>query len=124
MKCFNHRELDALAVCKHCGRALCSSCAAETEDLIACRGRCENFVSKTVKVQQAGIHSLNMQVPMYRWLAFFLYGIAAVMCGFAGFEMFCYGVRPPDILAISFGFVCLITGICSQRHARSIQAQL
>lgn len=41
MKCFNHREIDAIAVCKHCGRALCPNCAAEVELAAACKGRCE-----------------------------------------------------------------------------------
>ena len=41
MKCFYHRTDDAVAICKSCSRALCSGCAAEVEDGIACRGRCE-----------------------------------------------------------------------------------
>ena len=51
MKCFNHRELDAIAVCKHCGKAVCSQCLADTGGGIACRGDCEVFVRRSFEQQ-------------------------------------------------------------------------
>jgi len=54
MKCFNHRELEAIAVCKHCGRALCPNCIAEVELLAACKGRCEVEVLAIVDAHQRG----------------------------------------------------------------------
>ena len=54
MKCFNHRELDALAVCKHCGRALCANCSAEVGLAVACKGRCEAEVASILDLHQRG----------------------------------------------------------------------
>src|SRR5262249_54137422 len=49
MKCFNHREADALAVCKHCCRALCHECVAEIQGAVSCRGDCEKHVAAFVR---------------------------------------------------------------------------
>ena len=46
MKCFNHHEIDAVAVCRHCGKALCTECVVETEHGICCAGRCERHVGE------------------------------------------------------------------------------
>jgi hypothetical protein len=41
MRCFYHRDTDAIAVCRHCGRGVCDACAAEVNKVSACRDRCE-----------------------------------------------------------------------------------
>ena len=44
MKCFNHHEKDAVAVCRHCGKALCPDCTVESEHGVSCSGRCERHM--------------------------------------------------------------------------------
>jgi len=44
MKCFNHPIVDAVGVCKSCGRGLCRDCVAEVGLGVACRNRCEAVV--------------------------------------------------------------------------------
>ena len=44
MKCIQHAEHDAVAVCTACGRALCPQCVVFPGDAAACNGRCENVV--------------------------------------------------------------------------------
>jgi len=46
MKCFNHFEHDAVAICQHCGKALCKECLVESEEGISCRGRCERRIGE------------------------------------------------------------------------------
>lgn len=41
MRCYYHHDVDAVAVCKSCSRGLCSSCAADVGNGMACRNRCE-----------------------------------------------------------------------------------
>jgi TM2 domain-containing membrane protein YozV len=36
MKCANHPEIDSVAFCGHCGRALCSECKHEVRGMIYC----------------------------------------------------------------------------------------
>ncbi len=38
MKCFNHHEIDAVGICKHCSKALCNSCHTDLGDGLACKG--------------------------------------------------------------------------------------
>ena len=45
MRCYYHREADAVAMCRHCGRGLCDACAAEVNKVSACRDRCEADVA-------------------------------------------------------------------------------
>ena len=37
MKCYNHHDRDAFAVCKACGKALCLECAEEYKDFYICK---------------------------------------------------------------------------------------
>ncbi len=42
MKCFVHHQAEAVAVCKHCGKALCRACAVDRPPGgVSCRGACE-----------------------------------------------------------------------------------
>jgi hypothetical protein len=40
MKCFEHQQLDAVGLCKKCGRAVCSNCATLEDDVVTCRTTC------------------------------------------------------------------------------------
>lgn len=37
MKCYNHHDRDAFAVCKACGKALCLECAEEHKGFYVCK---------------------------------------------------------------------------------------
>jgi hypothetical protein len=45
MKCYRHRDQDAVGLCKACGRGLCPACAAEVGKGLACRRSCEQEVA-------------------------------------------------------------------------------
>lgn len=40
MKCFHHREADAVGLCKACNKGICGECAAEVGMGLACRDTC------------------------------------------------------------------------------------
>lgn len=44
MKCYNHPNYDASAVCRSCGRALCRDCVVEVGLSCSCKDRCESVV--------------------------------------------------------------------------------
>ncbi|PWT98936.1 MAG: hypothetical protein C5B53_06095 [Candidatus Melainabacteria bacterium] len=46
MKCFRHRESDALGICKNCSKGLCSECAIDLKDGIACKDTCREKVER------------------------------------------------------------------------------
>ena len=45
MHCFYHRNGDAVGICKSCNRGLCSECAVEAPNGLACINRCESEVA-------------------------------------------------------------------------------
>jgi hypothetical protein len=44
VKCFYHREADAVGSCKACSKGLCGTCAADVGKGLACRDSCEEQV--------------------------------------------------------------------------------
>lgn len=44
MRCFYHADIDAVAMCKNCGRGLCRTCAVDVGNGLACPGPCEDEV--------------------------------------------------------------------------------
>ena len=44
MKCYNHEDADAVAICKNCNKALCHRCATDVGNGVACAGSCEDEV--------------------------------------------------------------------------------
>jgi hypothetical protein len=40
MECFHHVNVDALAVCRHCGRGICKECAREGAGGLTCSEEC------------------------------------------------------------------------------------
>ena len=55
MKCFQHREADAIGTCRNCSRGLCPECVAVGAAL-TCKGRCEGewgVVDRGLKLARA-----------------------------------------------------------------------
>jgi len=50
MKCYDHQDVDAVAICKSCGKALCSQCAVDLGRGIACKGRCVDDVQMLISL--------------------------------------------------------------------------
>ncbi len=44
MNCFYHPQTVAVAICKNCNKGLCSECASDVGNGIACKGKCESEV--------------------------------------------------------------------------------
>ena len=46
MRCFYHPDSDAVGSCKACSKGLCSECAADLGEGLACRGQHEDLVAE------------------------------------------------------------------------------
>jgi hypothetical protein len=44
MKCFYHPESDAVGVCKACSKGVCTECAVDVGNGLACKEQCEDEV--------------------------------------------------------------------------------
>ena len=84
MRCYNHSDLEAVGICKACGKGLCSGCAVDLGHGLACRGdheqrvaEFESMVSRSRRVQKTAGGAR--------------YGTAAFL-GFMGVVFTCYGL--------------------------------
>src|SRR5882724_3744284 len=55
MKCFTHSNVDAVALCKSCGRALCLECVTEVGLSCSCKGRSETVVATMDDLIERGL---------------------------------------------------------------------
>ena len=130
MKCFNHRELDAIAVCMRCGRALCSGCLSEVEGITACRARCEAAIEASQKLMQSSQQlmqvsrqRIELQAPVYVGLAYFLYANGLGSWGYAAFMASTGNFNPPEGLLVGWGLIALVGGVVSHRYAKKLQSK-
>jgi len=87
MKCFNHRDVEAVAVCVHCGMALCGTCAVRSKNgTLVCSEPCgtaskqlEDFISRIGNVNDRTLLSV----------AYSYFGLAAI-CAPMGIGLYFY----------------------------------
>ena len=70
MRCFNHSDVRAVGLCKHCNKALCHECANDLGFSLACQGVHEQEVTafndmvKRAARAQAASRSSKYLVPL------------------------------------------------------------
>lgn len=122
MKCFNHRELDAIAVCKHCGKALCSACMADVKGVASCKGMCESAAAATLVQAELARCNLELQVPIWNGVARFCYAMGLGMGGFGIFALInSVGIPETAFLPIGMGVVLCLSAYGFQRYARELK---
>ena len=85
MRCFNHRDVEAVGICKVCQRGLCEGCATDLAHSIACKGKHE--------AEAEALHGLilrNMKVHREATKARYL---APAFFAFMGAVFLVYGLR-------------------------------
>ena len=83
MKCFDHPDSDAIGLCRHCLKGLCSQCAADTGEGLACAGSCEAIVVAMGQMVRAATSAtkINTGGAAYLWPIFFV--ATGIVFGFA-----------------------------------------
>lgn len=106
MKCYKHRNSDAIGICKSCGKALCEECAVDLDFAITCPGDCEERASASHKLSANAIAVYSEQkrnkfvYPTFitaLGLVFLMFGIIqdCAINSFtvvAGFVFFAFGI--------------------------------
>ena len=87
LKCFYHRDVDAVGSCKNCSRGLCPACASEVLDGLACQGRCEDTVASLSALINRNRRLAPRAAGQYLWLGVFCV-LLGIGCGYAGLFTF------------------------------------
>lgn len=78
MRCFYHRDRDAVAACKNCGRGLCPDCSVDVGNGLACPGRCEAEVRSLNEVIERNKTAYEKTSAAYQKMALFYLALGAV----------------------------------------------
>ena len=118
MRCFTHSDVEAVALCKACGRGLCHSCVATVGRSCACLNRCESDVSAQSDIIQRGRTAYQKTASVY-----FRNGIFVVLMGVAfcilGFSESSHGhLSTADTVFFSLGVLFIGMGVSSFVSAR------
>jgi hypothetical protein len=62
MRCFYHRDKEAVGICKSCGKGVCAECAVDLDKGLACRSRCEESTRSIIALIDRNIQ-LAAAVP-------------------------------------------------------------
>ncbi len=82
MNCFFHPDEPAVGICRHCGRGLCTECAAVVDDVLACTDRHEELVRRmNLVAKQNALQATRLRSGYVRNAAF--YGLVGLL--FLGF---------------------------------------
>ena len=122
MKCFTHPGADAVAVCRHCGRAVCHDCAADVGVLVACKGRCEEDVRLLDGVLTFNGRTTLAILPivaLIRKAAVVLIGLGIGML-ILGIVAACLRLEKDPMDAAGIGVLCLAVGFLAYALFRRI----
>ncbi len=113
MRCHTHRDVDAVGVCRSCGKGVCGDCAADLGRGLACAGRCEEDVRRLVELADRSAQQLERSqalvgnaASLYRSLAWFLVVVGLVFLGWSfTLEAAAGFVRVVGVVLLLFGLV-------------------
>jgi hypothetical protein len=114
MRCFRHHEVEAVGLCKHCFKAVCSDCAEEVDGSVACAASCEDEV-RALNYLMARATRMYKASPK-QWTP------SMVIGGLGGMLLLGWGIYQIDskasYLLIGLGVIMLISGVFSFLNAR------
>ena len=116
MKCFKHKESDAVAVCCHCGRALCAECIPNPPPVrMVCSVQCAEALSHGEKALETILYQSRRSVQASAFYCYVCAGLSAAAAIGAWFML------PSPFLILFTGgcaVVLLLSGIWYGRAAR------
>jgi hypothetical protein len=69
MKCFDHPESDAVAICIVCGKACCKICGLDLGRVVCCKGRCEVEARRLTDLRDFSFAQPSLAESRMKWAA-------------------------------------------------------
>ncbi len=104
MKCFNHADVDAVAFCKSCARALCHECVVQVGLGSSCRDRCEQDVAvlNDLVARASTVYKKNS-------VSYILLGVIVLVLAFPLAGLGIFDLLSDEPTVFSFIFLALAT---------------
>ena len=118
MRCFVHREAEAVGTCRSCNKGLCGSCASDLGHSISCRGDCERKANTlNSQVAQSAVVLSTQKRNRYFLPAFFM----VMGVGFLLFESDGgWELNLGTAMGAGFVFFGIILAALGHRYAREL----
>jgi hypothetical protein len=114
MNCFYHAGVTAVGICKSCGRGICTECAIDIGNGLACKSRCEErarTINQMIDANTKVLTTANTQLR--RNMLFTL--VASVLFVLLGLS---FGYQsPPGIIFVALGVAFFFRGVFSYTRA-------
>jgi hypothetical protein len=112
MHCFYHRDVEAVATCKSCGRGLCPDCAHDVGNGLACMNRCEAEVVALNRIIARNKTAYEKTSGAYTRTALFYAAVGAVFLagGLANWRGFGWVLVPAAVIFFLSAYVHYSTG--------------
>ena len=119
MKCFYHRESDAVGTCKACTKGVCGECAVDVGMGLACRERCEadvrrinDLIGRNIKMMPVSERVMRSQSPGYLITGALavLGGIVFIVMGLDMRGLGRAGIVSMGVLSVVFGLWYFLVG--------------
>jgi hypothetical protein len=85
MKCFNHPDIAAVGLCKHCSKGLCKDCLTDLEHGIACKNLHEaqvesinSLVIRNASVSKAAPKNIWIMPMFYLFMGIIFIGLGLI----------------------------------------------
>ena len=118
MKCYRHPELEAVAVCRSCGRALCRDCVTEVGLSCSCKGRCESVVATMNDLMERGRTAYQKTSALQLRNGIFIILLGIVFISLAVYQFSVGGASELTYLLIAAGVLLGGMGVASLISAR------
>ena len=113
MRCFNHPDVEAVGICKHCSRGICTECVKDSGHGIACSLPCISEIRSLYAAisRNKKVYSVAAKAGIRTAIWFFLLGGIFVAFGVlteirdSPFMMYLFGMGALMLVAGAFALV-------------------
>ncbi|HEU6446911.1 MAG TPA: hypothetical protein VFV23_00550 [Verrucomicrobiae bacterium] len=119
MKCFYHPQIEAVAICKNCGKGLCFECASDVGNGVACKGKCESEVQALNEqlLRNRTMHLKSSEAHMKSTIFLSMIGFFFVGFSFYMHDKFSFAFILPA------GVIFLVVALLFYRLAKKLKQQ-
>ena len=116
MRCFVHPDVEAVGICRCCGRGLCHACAVAESGFIACKGECEKQARLAAALTDANAQAFRV-ARRGAWIMPALFAMFAALFLYFGLTRY----ESPNNVAVAMGVFAGAMWLRQRRWLRAIR---
>ena len=120
MNCFKHQNVSAIGICKYCNKAVCSSCAIDTGEGLACSEKCieevkayNSMMGRAKNLYGMGVGGQRLPVGI---IMFLLFGVIMLGTGIYRYLAF----TKVDYISLLMGSAFLLVALIAYKRNKGI----